>query len=720
MQRSPSDPNPESESGASGDFKPSTAATQVPWDHPSRWSASWQGSDQAAHPTSNGPRDLLRVLLKRRIPIAIAFVSILFLSLTLSSAMMTETYEARTTLLIENRPMRVMAIDELNVAPRATRDFYATQAEIIEARSLAATVIDELGLQMPVDAYVGRLGVEAKFGTSLVDVTFTHSNPKTASLVANAHAQAYIDRGLSIRQRATQEAADYLDNSLNDLKARLEKSETKLNEYRQATGIVSLDDGESLAVDRIEQLEEKLADLRAKRISNEVFVRLAKDDVNAAIAQIKADGTAIEQLRDQVRKLEAETAARGMRGPPSPTLNARLSEAKRHLREEYSRYIRRARASHDSLVAEEAQLAAELSSRKSEALAMKDASVAFAILQREVETNRELHSAVLQRRKEIGMTAGLKTSNIFVIDPAFPPSTPTGLNPLYRLIALILLSAILAVAFGIAAGFMDDTLEVGEVETVLGLPILGVVPKLTKVSAAKPEDMLPENVDSDRWTPAFPGATTARLTESYRAIRTSLLLSRPGEPPRVILITSSTHSEGKTATALNLAASLAQPDAPVLIIDGDLRRPRCHTVVGAEPGPGLAEVLAGQVELHSVLQKVGPSLYLLPASGKTPPDPVALLGSPRMASMLNGLAQRFQFIAIDAPPLLPVSDALALSPAVDGVLFVVGSDTTKLMAQKARTKLSTARAKVLGIVLNGVDPKLSGEVYESAYYEEAS
>lgn len=352
---------------------------------------------------------------------------------------------------------------------------------------------------------------------------------------------------------------------------------------------------------------------------------------------------------------------------------------------------------------------------------MKSAAVEYSMLERDLEADRELYDNVRRRIQEIEMEAELAASNVFVLDEAVPPTTPSSPRKLYNLVLAIVLGLAGGIGLALAAEYFDNRLRTPqEVERYLGLPNLGIVPDLQKLNghatwralAERTGGVSPNGGTGRELSPSAP----AVVLDAYRTIRTNIQLSQAGESPRTILFTSATRHEGKTATALNTAILYAQMDAPILVIDADLRRPHCHEALRLANGSGLTEVLTGQCEPADVIRSARQtSLSFLP-SGTTPPNPTELLGSPEMKEVLSVLRRQYAHIVIDAPPVSPVSDAVVLSTLVDGVVMVVDQDRTPRQAiQQACSKLEYARARVLGIVLNRVDVGAPGY---SQYFEE--
>jgi polysaccharide biosynthesis transport protein len=372
-------------------------------------------------------------------------------------------------------------------------------------------------------------------------------------------------------------------------------------------------------------------------------------------------------------------------------------------------------ANYRAAIAKEAKLQAEIAEVKAQALALNDASLQDAVLAREVQSSRQLYKAVLERMNEIGVSADVPASNVSVVDPAKPPrwrSSP-------RLILSLTVSLVLGLAGGLGLAFLVDSLDdrlksPRQVEAFLGLPTLGSVPDFdaldnhrgyghSYLSQLPPTSRLENKLNgtSSKELVVTPHANAA--SEAYRTIRTAIVFSRAGSPPKSILISSAVLGEGKTITSVNIAAAFGLMGGRVLIIDADVRRPRCHKVLNLENDVGLTEVLVGQIDLHQAIRVTSaPGLSLL-SSGSPAPSPAELLGSEEMQRLLGRVAEEFDYVFVDSAPIMPVSDAVALSSMLDGVLVVVSAQTPRQAVHEACVRLGHVGAKILGVVLNKLD-----------------
>jgi capsular exopolysaccharide synthesis family protein len=344
---------------------------------------------------------------------------------------------------------------------------------------------------------------------------------------------------------------------------------------------------------------------------------------------------------------------------------------------------------------------------------LNESNIHYSILKREVETNKQLYDGLLQRMKEAGVAAGLKSSNIRVVDQAEAPTSPAS-NDLKMNLGL-------ALALGLTAGFslafflnyLDNNIKTPEdVEERTGLPSLGLIPSLQSASGrygyrygASPKRKAQALALAQQGVElASLIASSSPIAEAYRALRTALLLSMPNNPPKTIMITSPKAGEGKTTTVCNTAISLAQAGKRVLIMDGDMRRPKIRKIFHANGSAGLSEYLTGQVEFNDLVQETNiPNLFIV-YSGTYPPNPGELLGSRRMQDALDAAAAAFDFTLIDTPPMMSVTDPLIVAPMTDGVILVTkGGKNPPDVLRRAKKSLDLVRARIIGVLCNNVD-----------------
>ena len=568
-----------------------------------------------------------------------------------------------------------------------------------------------------IDAYNGMLNIEPVKRSRLVNIAISSPSPALAAQIANAHADAYIQQGFKLRTQASEEARKFLESKLAELRDRVEKSEKSLNDFRRDKGIISLEDKENIVVDRLADLNRRLTEAEAERIGLEAQARLIKsrqyDSLPAVIANVL-----IQSLRGQIVLLEAEHAKLSEQYLPGyPRLaqvKAQLKESRARLGQQIKNVVEGINSAYQAAAGKERELKAQMDKQKSATFALKDASVEYSILAREATTNKSLYDSVLERFKQINIMAGIPPANVSILDRAEVPRQPSKPNKRLNLMLGALLGLMGGLGLALLLEHLDNTLRTPEeVERYLRLPNLVVVPdflslpktrKNRQLRISRPESSLHSKLCVPSKKPVASGLPLSMLTEAYRKLRTSIFLSRPAQPPKTILFTSGTNGEGKTMTVANTAIMLAQMELQILVIDADLRRPSCHKALRVRGGRGLTDFLAGQEELNNVIKPTTISNLFVLNCGSTPPNPTELVGSKRMSETLAALKDRYDFILIDSPPVIPVSDAVILSTMVDGVVLVVrGDETKKHIVKAAVSQLGNGHGKILGVVLNRVD-----------------
>jgi polysaccharide biosynthesis transport protein len=584
-----------------------------------------------------------------------------------------------------------------------------------------------------IDQYLGLVTIEPVRRTRLVSVQFTTPSAQLSQRLANAHVESFMRMNLENRFSLSTEARDFLDQKKTELRAKLEKAETALNKFRRAHGVVSVEKGENIVVDRLVEVNRQLTGARAQRIEAESLYRTVESRNNQDLAQVMTQGL-VQQLKGNLATLEAEKARLGTvfkaDHPRMKELTQQIAAAHQALNTEVANVVRGIKSSYAAAFAKERSLETEAARQQEAALRLREVGVDYTLLQEEVNTNRSLYESVLKRLSETNVTGDLAVSNMQIAERASLPLQRSGPNsPLY-----VLASLISGLFLGVGAAFLREFFDstVGTPEAVwraVGLGTLGVVPHLKSLKSQRAFLGLQFGQASSPQKPSQSthGGGPAKeliiahgpvsiMSESYRTIRASLLLSQAEKPPQIVLVTSPSPGEGKTVTSLNLAIALAHDGYSVLLIDGDMRRGCCHSRLGLTNNRGLSNVLTGNLALEEGVQKTSVGGLSLLSRGVIPPNPSELLGSRKMRSLLEELRQSYNFILIDSPPVISISDATVLSAVSDGVLLVFdGQNTSTAYAQKAVERLDMVRARILGVILNGINLENPEYSYYRAY-----
>ncbi|HET7694631.1 MAG TPA: polysaccharide biosynthesis tyrosine autokinase [Vicinamibacterales bacterium] len=561
-----------------------------------------------------------------------------------------------------------------------------------------------------ISAFLGGVHVVPEQGTRLVTIIYRHHNPRFAAEAANALADEYTRQNLDLRLNTIQTSLKWIDGELARQEEILTKSEAALSQYRESNNAQSLDDKQNIVTARLTNVNDQLTRARGARLTRETLynqIRNAdpKEDASDNFPAI-GNNASVVSAKNALLKAEGERAALVAQGygPEWPALKAAESEvaaARRQLVAARGSVIETARNEFNAARLEESNYAGALEEAKSASVDLERKGGDYKILQRKAETDRTLYNQLLTQQKELSVVANSRANNVQVMEQAEVPKAPISPNP--RKDWLTALLAGVVVAFGLAFGieYLDDTVKVPEdITRRLRLPLLGLVPA----------------IKGDR-VPVLSETVPHEFGEAFRSLRTSLVFTAGSEHTRVIAVTSSQPLEGKTTTAANLAMALALGGSRVLLIDADMRRPGLHKTLGMENGTGLSHLLTGQARVREAIQRTAEPNLVVITAGRTPPNPSELLASERMNGFLQNLQTGpFDWVVIDTPPVLAVTDAVILAPRVSGVVFVIGSEMTRRAhAERAIETLRTSRPRSLTAVLNRVDFNRN-KYYYSRYY----
>jgi capsular exopolysaccharide synthesis family protein len=586
-----------------------------------------------------------------------------------------------------------------------------------------------------------HLKVKVVAGTRLLDVEYRNSDPKVAANIANHLVQELINYTFQTKYQATNDASAWLEGQLGDLRKQSEDLQLKVVAMQKDTGLFGVGGADlqgkplvySPALDSLQQITAQMSQADENRVVKESVYAVVKTGNPELISQLSGTSMGgassqgvqnslalIQTLRAQEATLQAQVEQDAAAfGPAYPKLieeRAGLKRVQVLLQNEIGRMAGRAKNDYEIALKTEAGSRQAYDAAKQSAEKVNDKTIAYAILSKEADQSQNLYQDLLKRLKEAGVLAGMKASNIVVVSKAAPPPRPSKPN--------VQLYLALGLGFGVFLGgvgaLLGDAIDnkvrgVEEVED-LGIPLLGILPEVKNLSR--------------KWCMVVDEPASI-YSESLRSLRTALLMARSGVPPQIILVTSGSENEGKSTVSLNLAASLAQRDKRVLLIEADLRRPVLRARLNQKGNTGLSNLLADQIaSFDAVSMDIYPNVRLVP-SGPVPPFPAELLGAERMVKLLSEWREQFDFIVIDSPPILPVSDAYSLSALADATVLVTRvGQTSRVALQRAYgTLLQYAKENVtptIGVVLNSM-PIHSAGYYDyygyygnkkSAYYEE--
>jgi capsular exopolysaccharide synthesis family protein len=513
-----------------------------------------------------------------------------------------------------------------------------------------------------------------------------------------------------------------MEGQLDELKAKVEKSQQAMVDYERQNVIVNIGDKQSVVEQRLGALSQDLTTAQSERMQKESLYDLVNSNQSQAVLPTQND--LLQTLDGKYAELREEYVdALGQYGPNFPKvkrLRDQLDEVQSIMERERKRVVARIHNDYMAALGRERLLSAAVAQEKAEVGKLNQLLIEHNMLKREFETNQQLYDSLLQRLKDATVSAGLRATNIHLVDSALVPTAPVRPRIMYNIAVGLLVGLVLGVTLAFIQESLDTSVKSAEeLERLIAAPALAVIPlarsSWLRMSGDKSH---PQNGSVASIVLKHP---TSSLAESYRTLRTAILLSTAPRPPQALLVTSAQPREGKTSTALNLAMGLAQRGVPVVIVDADLRRPGISRALAlAENGAGLSSLLSGAHSLDEVLRQFEevPNLWVLP-SGPEAPNPADLFSSPTMENLMQELRGRFEHLVLDTAPLLLVTDATILSRLVDGVVLVVESGVTARRALvRAHKILESAGGRILGSVLNKWDARDEGYYsgYGSYYY----
>lgn len=695
-----------------------------------------QGSDQATIDLAS----YWRLALKYRFLIVGCFLAALVIGATLT-LLMTPIYTAQATLQIDREAARI--IDSADVTPSENmmqgEEFFQTQYGLLRSRSLAERVIESLGLASSDEALEAmgveapeaggtaaaqasrrraaalkalqdNLGISPVRGSRLVSVGYDNPNPVVAARIANGFAENFIQSNLDRKFESSSYARQFLEERIAQTKERLESAERQLVAYAANQQIINVGEPsegaasggatESLTSNNLVALNSALARTRAERVAAEERWRSAGRSDLMTLPEVLQNPT-IQRLTEQRALLDAEYQQKlSIYQPDYPEmvqLKARIDEADGQIRTIAGNIRSSIQSQYQIAANQERSLQAQVTGLTGDVLDLRDRSIQYNILQRELDTTRTLYEGLLQRYKEVGVTGGVTANNISIVDVATPPQKPSKPDMMLNMALAAMLGLGLGVLAALVLEALDETLATpDDVEKKLGLAVLGVVPLLEK--GQTPADALDD--------------IRSGFSEAYYSLRTALQFSTPDGAPSSLLVTSARPAEGKSTTAYAVALNLARVGKRVLLVDGDLRNPSMHRVVGIENERGMSNLLSGSADLTAVVQPTSQeNLFFIPC-GPLPPNPAELWSGDRLRQFLAETRNKFDHVVFDGPPVLGFADAPMLSAAVSGVLFALESRGTRRgQARGALRRILVGRAHLLGAVLTKFSTKSTSYGY---------
>lgn len=726
--------------------------------------------DQFTEETIN-LRDYLQVLSKRRwVIISIFMLTVLAVAVHTFTA--TPIYQATTRIIIEKENPNLVSIEEVMSVDSTGTDYYQTQYKILESRVVAREVIkrldlannleflpppqdtlvaqfsgwakglvtgvvdwfgslmktgsdqDDEGANSAEDAdydnelvsdFIARVDIKPIRNSRLVDVNVEAKNPVTAAKMANALVKAYIDQNLEIKLSAAKDAVQWLSERISEERAKVEQAENSLLRYKETNQIITdfSSDAEQITAQKLATLNNQVIEAESNRVEAETRYQQAlvldkTPDMLDSIPEVLDN-----DLIQEIKRMEVNLYSRmselskkyGKNHPQMVAINSELEDLRKRKTMEARRVVNSLKNEYQLAVVKEASLKKALAEQKDEVLALNKKAVRYGVLKRQAESSRQMYELLIKRFKETSLTEEMKTGNIRTIDRAEVPRNSVKPRKKLNLMLAMVVGLFMGVGLAFFLEYLDNTIKSPEeVTDYLRVPYLGAVPAFTMNGSVN-------NVSAELVSVHSANST---VSEAYRGLRTSIMFSSTDNKARVIMLTSAVPKEGKTITCSNLAITLARSHQPILLIDGDMRKPRVHKIFKTNSKKGLSSVLVGKDTLGDAIQETPvKGLHLLPV-GPIPPDPSELIGSRTMEKLIAGLKKKFAFVIIDTPPVMAVTDAVALSPFVDAVMLVTRTGLTPRQVVKlSLDQLRAVNANILGSVLNGV-----GTGKDSYYYSQ--
>lgn len=700
-------------------------------------------------------QDYLKIILKRR-KIIIGFFLITVFVVFIGTIKATPIYTATAKLMVERNASDPLKEYRYNMPQDP--EFLETQFQIITSANVSKKVVHILNLTETYDQYfetrksflkesistvktylkrirdsfksaenlkqaeplsqddviaeqiAESVAVKPVRNSRIVGLSFSSPNPVFSSMVANTFAKAYKETILEMRMNSENQTREWMGKKADEERVKLEKSEKILQDYLKSKDIVTIENKAALVPERLAGLNTELT--KAENKENEIKAVYDKiKQLGLSGAESVPDiisNTTYKTLKEEIIKAEQNimelSSKFGDKHPSMIKAQADLKILVDRKNEEVKRGIKTIENNYEIAKSQVAGIKDSLEKTKAEASELNEKFIQYNILKRDVETNRQLYDALVSKMKEKQVTEQSQGVEIFVVDQAKVPEQKSKPNFLKNMLLAIVLGLFGGTGLAFFLEYLDDTVKTSEdAESITGIPVLGSITQCTE-KGQKIEGITAKEPN-------------CLISEGYKSIRASIMLSHADSPPRTILVASMAPDEGKSATVYNLAISFSQNDKKVIIVDCDLRRPTIHKIADLTNDDGLSGYLSGTSENFGIKQSDTEGLDIM-TSGPVPPNPSELLGSQRFRKLMEFLSNKYDYVLLDSPPMLAVSDTLVISKEVEGTILIARSGKTKYEAlNKGIKRLSDINAKLLGLVVNAVNIKVHGyDYYSSGYY----
>jgi len=714
-------------------------------------------------------RDYLNVIRKRKLIVFSIFIVIFTVVLIVTMAT-TPIYEASTRLLIEKAVTSPLVSDYGYV--RQAPEFLQTQAEIITSYPVARKVVQQLNLEETYDRYLtgadesvfllsavfdwakdlyavagtisgsvfaksavtlpeieedemsradsiakiirDTIEVELIADTKIIVLSFESANPELAAMIADATAEAYMNQLLEMKMAASNYNRKWMGMKGGEEAEKLKKAKKALYDYMKANDIVTIEDRVAIVPQKMAELGSKLAQAETREKELATLYRKIRQSIKQSEELITipviADDPALGKIREHILKAKENILEKSKKyGPKHPVMVRAQSELKilqTMQNQEIRRIVKTVKNRYELAGSNTRDLTGLLDKTKKEAINLNEKYIQYGILKREIENHQNLYNALISRTNEQNVTEKVQDINVWVVDKAQVPQFPAKPNKKRNILLGLIMGLFGGVGLALFLEYLDNTIKTpDDIEERYNLPVLSSIPK----SKAKKKPLCRLVLEKP----------SSALAESFKTLRTSVLLSSADAPPRAILVTSMAPQDGKTSIASNLAITLAESGSRTVLIDADLRRPTVHEIFGLQNTAGLSTFIAGKSDIKVHEYPAHKNLYIV-TSGPKPPNPSEMLISKRLELFIGHFKKKFDFIILDTPPIISVSDALVMSKIVDASIIVVRfGKTTYQMMNHGMKQLEGIDAKVIGTVINDVDERKSGYYYygyDKEYY----
>ncbi len=695
------------------------------------------------------------LILRKHQWLILSFVLAVVTVTTIATFRMQSIYVATTRIEIDRENANILPFPSDSYDYMIDLDNYIeTQSRILTSETLALHTIRDSGLWAPAEfssangpseaiavgslanqkrppelgEFLGNLSAKRVPTTRLMDVSFESTDPQLAARIVNAHIAAYIEQNFRGKYEATTRASTWLTDQLTELKIKVQRAEDARIAYERQNQIWTLDDKQNITSQRLSDINRQLTEAQSERTRKESLYEFAKSGNLDALPQIQSNAALADLMKKQSDASSAYADALSQYGPNFPKvqrLQAQLKDFDQSIEKEKKNILDALESNYKEARQRESLLIQALDQQKAESNQMAEKLVEYNILKREAEANKTLYDGLMTKLKETAISQGLRSSNIRVVDPAMIPSTPSRPAKTRNVVLAFLIGLVGGIGLALMREYLDNTVKTpDDIERLTRLPSLAVVPQFVDSNGdAKKRGLLKSfgaNGHEKRIELVAQNLPKSQMSEAFRALRTSILLSQADHPPQVILVTSALPREGKTTAAANLAVTLAQLGDSTVLVDADLRKPSIGRLLNLGDGKhaGLSSYLAGvsSLDLVTVPHPAIPNLAAIP-TGPLPPNPADLLSSHKLADAIAELRTKYKFIVIDSPPVMAATDAVILSVLADGVLLVVRSgETAKEAFTRTRDLLNSVKSHILGVVLNAVDSNSPDYYYSYRYY----